>query len=145
MRANRLCMAAGGVMLLVLVFALRAERGASAPAQSPAHLAVVWTSGDPEVAHRMVLMYARAANKNKWFDSVELIVWGPSARLLAADKDIEAEVLAMKEEGITVRACVVCADSYGVVDRLRSIGLEVLGMGRPLTELLRSDAKVVTF
>ena len=58
-------------------------------------LAVVWTSGDPEVAHRVCLMYSHAAQTQKWFDHVTLIVWGPSARLLAADKDLQAKVKTM--------------------------------------------------
>jgi hypothetical protein len=36
-------------------------------------------------------MYTHAAATNKWFGEVRLIVWGPSARLLAADKDLQAK------------------------------------------------------
>jgi hypothetical protein len=108
-------------------------------------LAVLWTSGDPEVAHRVCLMYAHAAQKQKWFDRVVLIVWGPSARLLAADKDLQAKVTSMMKDGVKVQACVVCADSYGVSERLRELGLEVKPMGPPLTEMLKQGWKVLTF
>ena len=108
-------------------------------------LAVVWTSGDSEVAHRVCLMYSHAAHKQKWFDQVVLIVWGPSARLLAADKDLQAKVKAMMQDGMKVQACVACADSYGVSGRLREMGLEVKGMGPPLTEMLKDGWKVLTF
>ena len=37
-------------------------------------LVVLWTSGDPDVAHRVCLMYAHAAKKNGWFDEVTLII-----------------------------------------------------------------------
>jgi hypothetical protein len=118
----------------------------AAQATPPAgRLAVVWTSGDPEVAHRMCLMYSHAAKTAGWFGEVQLIVWGPSARLLAADKDLQAKVAAMQKDGVVVRACVVCADSYGVTARLRELGLEVKPMGPPLTELLKADWKVLTF
>jgi len=114
-------------------------------ASAETKLAVVWTSGDPEVAHRVCLMYAHAATTQKWFDQVTLIVWGPSARLLAADKDVQAKIKSMMEDGVQVQACVVCADSYGVSERLRELGLEVKAMGLPLTRMLKDDWEVVTF
>lgn len=120
----------------------------AAPADNapPQRLAVLWTSGDPEVAHRVAFMYTQAAASQQWFDEIQLIVWGPSARLLAADKDLQAAVQNMKASGVDVKACVVCADSYGVADQLRAMDLEVKGMGRPLTDLLQDDSwQVLTF
>ncbi len=111
----------------------------------PSKLAVVWNSGDPEVAHRVCLMYTHAAKSNQWFDEVRLIVWGPSARLLAADKDLQAKVKTMMDDGVIVQACIVCADSYGVADALRELGIEVKAMGRPLTDMLKGDYEVLTF
>ena len=116
------------------------------PEAGKARLTIVWTSGDPEVAHRMVLMYCKAAKSNQWFDEVRLIVWGPSARLVAADKDIQAKLTELKASGIVLEACVVCADSYGVSERLRELGLVVKPMGKPLTETIRDpSAHLVTF
>ncbi len=108
-------------------------------------LAVVWSSGDPDVAHGVCFMYTHNAARQKWFDQVRLIVWGPSARLLAGDKDLQAKVRAMIRDGVKVQACVACADSYGVSDHLRKLGIEVKGMGRPLSELLQTGWKVLTF
>jgi len=108
-------------------------------------LAVVWTSGDPDVAHRVCFMYCHNAKKQKWFDQVVLVVWGPSARLLAGDKDLQAKVKSMIQDGVRVQACVACADSYGVSDRLREMGIEVKGMGAPLTDMLKTGWKVLTF
>ncbi len=117
---------------------------ADQPAE-PSRLAVVWSSGDPDVAHRVCFMYTHNAARQKWFDEVRLIVWGPSARLLAGDKDLQAKVRAMIRDGVKVQACVACADSYGVSDHLRKLGIEVKGMGRPLSELLKTGWKVLTF
>ncbi len=122
-------------------------QNASDPAQAASEkLTIVWTSGDPEVAHRMVLMYGNAAKSNQWFDEVHLIIWGPSARLVAADKDIQAKLKEMKQNGVTLDACVVCADSYGVSDRLRELGIEVRPMGKPLSNIIREkDGHLITF
>lgn len=108
-------------------------------------LAVVWTSGDSEVAHKVCFMYTQAAKKAGWFDEVMLIVWGPSSRLLAGDKELQAAVEKMMDSGIDVQACVVCADMYGVADRLRAMGITVRPMGKPLSDMLKTDWKVLTF
>lgn len=108
-------------------------------------LAVVWTSGDPDVAHRVCLMYTHAAKRNEWFDHVLLIVWGPSARLLAGDKDLQDKVKAMQEDGIAIQACKACSDSFGVSGSLEKMGIEVKYMGKPLTTMLKEDWKVLTF
>ena len=119
----------------------------AAPRDEPAErLAIVWTSGDPDVAHRMVLMYANAAKARGWFDEVRIVVWGPSQRLVVADKDIRAAIDRLREAGVVVEACLACSDSYGITDDLRAMGLEVKYMGEPLSEFLKSDAwNVVTF
>jgi len=90
-------------------------------------------------------MYTHAARKQKWFDQIVLIVWGPSARLLSADKKLQAKIQAMLDDGVTVQACIVCADSYGVTERLRELGVEVKGMGRPLTDMIKGGWKILTF
>ncbi|MFO7775525.1 MAG: DsrE family protein [Candidatus Hydrogenedentota bacterium] len=108
-------------------------------------LAVVWTSGDPDVAHRMALMYTHAAKTQGWFDEVNLIVWGPSQRLLAADKEVQQKIEEMAADGVIVEACVVCAESYGLTDRLEELGLEVKAMGAPLSGHIKGDTDVITF
>ncbi|MFW6039426.1 MAG: DsrE family protein [bacterium] len=150
-RANRLrrtALAAGPLLLaigLVLVTWMNSQAASTQPA-SPRHLAVLWTSGDPDVAHRVAFMYTHGAAQQDWFERVRVIVWGPSARLLAGDKDLQAAVAEMKEHGVEVHACVACADSYGVTDTLRSLDIPVEPMGQPLTDLLRDNQwEVLTF
>ena len=108
-------------------------------------LAVVWTSGDADVAHKMCLMYTHAAKNNKWFDEVTLVVWGPSSRLLAGDKELQSKIKEMMASGIVVEACVVCADMYGVSEELREMGITVKGMGKPLSDMLKDGWKTLTF
>ena len=137
-------------VLLVLVLLLGAFAGqvfvkASDNCQESNRLAVVWTSGDVDVAHKMCLMYTHAAKNNKWFDEVTLVVWGPSSRLLAGDKELQSKIKEMMASGIVVEACVVCADMYGVSDELREMGITVKGMGKPLSDMLKDGWKTLTF
>jgi len=108
-------------------------------------LAVVWSSADPDVAHRVCFMYTHNAKTSRWFDEVELIVWGPSARLLVGDRDLRTKVKAMMTDGVVVRACIDCAVSYGVSEQLLAMGIDVRGMGEPLSSMLKGDWKVLTF
>jgi hypothetical protein len=108
-------------------------------------LGVLWTSGDPDVAHKVCFMYTHAAKTQKWFDEVMLIIWGPSSRLLAGDRELAAKVKAMMADGVVVQACKACADLYGVSDDLRALDIEVKYMGQPLSDMLKSDWKVLTF
>lgn len=113
---------------------LRAE---PSPAGSPDNLAVLWTSGDPEVAHRVAFLYTLNAKKQGWFKEVALIVWGPSQRLLAADQSIQAYVKEMQEAGVVVEACINCAEAYGITKAIEALGIEVKPMGKPLSEFLK--------
>jgi hypothetical protein len=109
-------------------------------------LAVLWTSGDPFVAHKVCFMYTHNAKKAGWWNEVQLIVWGPSSKLLAEDKKLQTAVKAMMADGVVIKACKACADSYGVSDDLAALGIEVKYMGKPLTEMLKSDQwQVLTF
>ena len=108
-------------------------------------LAVLWTSGDIDVAERVCLMYTHAAKQNQWFDEVVLIVWGPSAKLLAENEALQKKVMAMADNGVILQACVVCANSYGVTDKLRKMDIDVKGMGTPLTDYMKKGWHVLTF
>jgi len=113
---------------------------------SPDNLAVLWTSGDPYVAQKVCFMYTHNAKKQNWFNRVQLIVWGPSAKLLADDASLQDYVKTMMADGVEVKACKACADSYGVSDDLAALGIEVRYMGVPLTRMLKSaDWSTLTF
>ena len=106
---------------------------------------VVWSSGDKAVAVKMVYMYVYNAKKYGWVDEIQMLVWGPSAKLLSEDAELQASVKKMKDIGVILTACKACADSYGVSDKLRTIGVDVKYMGKELSDMLQSDWKVITF
>lgn len=108
-------------------------------------LVVIWTSGNPEVAFNVCLMYTHAAKKNNWFERVILVVWGPSAKLLSENSELQEKLKAMQNDGVESKACIVCANNYNVTDKLKNLGLDVKGMGVPLTEYLKNGYKVLTF
>ncbi len=108
-------------------------------------LVILWTSGDPDVALKVVFMYAGTSARVKWWSHVRLIIWGPSTKLTAENPEIQQGIAKMQENGVAVEACRACADDYGVSDTLSSLGIDVKFMGKPLTEYLKTGKKVLTF
>ena len=108
-------------------------------------LAVLWVSGDRDVAEKSCLMYTHAAKRNGWFDEVVLIVWGSSSRLLAEDKQLQEKIAAMKKDGVIVEACIACSNMLGVTDELKGLGINVIGMGVPLTNYMKQGYHILTY
>ncbi|MGD0337960.1 MAG: DsrE family protein [Bacteroidota bacterium] len=104
---------------------------------------ILWTSGDREVALKMVFMYAYYCKKNSWMDNVRLLVWGPSSKLLAEDTVLQEKLKDLKQVGVELYACKACADLYGVSDRLTQLGITVMYTGEMLAELQKSGWHVI--
>ncbi|MGC9346743.1 MAG: DsrE family protein [Anaerolineae bacterium] len=109
------------------------------------HLAVIWSSDNPEVAHKVCFMYTHNAKRHGWFEHVTLIVWGPSAELASRDIRIQEKLRAMAEDGVVLEACKACADAYGVSEKLTELGVDVKYMGVPLTEMLKAGWHTLCF
>ena len=139
---------AGGIVLscILLVFTSISSKGQQTEIEMEKDkLAVLWVSGDRDVAEKSCLMYTHAAKRNGWFDEVVLIVWGSSSRLLAEDEALQAKVKAMADDGVVLEACIACADMLGVTGELKELGIDVKGMGVPLTDYLKSGYHVLTY
>ena len=108
-------------------------------------LAVIWTSCDPDVAKSVCFMYTHNAFRNLWFDRVRLIVWGPSAGLLAGNDELKEQVKEMIDDGIEVYACIAGAKMFGAAEALAELGVSVTGMGKPLSDMLQQGWRVLTF
>ena len=108
-------------------------------------LAVLWVSGDPVVAEKSCLMYTHAAKRNGWFDEVVLIVWGSSSSLLAENEALQEKVKAMIDDGVILEACIACSNQLGVTDDLKALGIDVKGMGVPLSDYLKKGYHVLTY
>ena len=143
MRKPILIVAVLGACVLALVAWFSSSHAAHDEPSS--HLCVVWSSGDPDVAKNVCFMYTLNAKKRGWIDVVHLVVWGPSAKLLAENEELQADIEAMQDAGVVVEACVACANNYGVADDLKALGIDVKPMGVPLSDRLKGPWKVLTF
>ena len=108
-------------------------------------LLMVWSSGDIEVANKLVLLYGSVILPRAYWDEATIMIWGPSAQLLAQNKALQAKVKAIMETGVHFNCCVVCSDEYGVSSVLEELGVELTHTGEMLTFALQNDWKVLTF
>lgn len=131
------------VFIVALGFNLFAQENPTMKNKSD-KLAVLWTSDDPHLAEKMAFMYTYNAKKQGWFEEVVLIIWGPSAKLLSENKMTQDYVKKMQEAGVVVEACVACARMYGVDKQLAEMGIEVKGMGVPLSNYLKEGWKTLS-
>ncbi len=108
-------------------------------------LAVIWSSADREVALSNVFMYTKNSKLRGWWPTVRLVVWGPSAKLLCQDQELQEELELLKDAGVELQACKACSDMHRVSDQLEAMGIEVKYMGVPLTEMLQGGWTCLTY
>ncbi len=107
-------------------------------------LHILWTNADMDTSLRMVMMYATNSMLERWWDEVTVVIWGATARLVAENAQIQESIRVAMNVGVKFSACIACARQLGVVEKLEQLGIEVKGWGRPLTELLQSNEKLLT-
>jgi len=108
-------------------------------------LLIVWSSEEKEVATKLILLYGSVMLERKYWDEATIMLWGPSARLLAQDIELQEKVKIVQKTGVKFNACVVCTDDYGVSESLEKMGIELIHTGELLTKSLKDGTKVITF
>ena len=56
---------------------------------------ILWTTSEKDVAKNMLSMYAINSMKKGWWEKVNLIIWGGSAKLISEDAEIQELVRQM--------------------------------------------------
>ncbi len=111
---------------------------------SKKRLYVLWTNDNLVTAEKMVFMYTVNSRLKGWWDEVTLIIWGATTILVSEDAKIQGLVAKALEAGVHVTACKACADQLGVTEKLEELNIEVKYWGQPLTELLKSNERLLT-
>ncbi|MBN2851168.1 MAG: DsrE family protein [Clostridia bacterium] len=107
-------------------------------------LTVLLTSDNKETVVNMAFMYILNAKKNNWFNEIDLIIWGPSQKLVINDIDVKSILSDIMETGVRVFACKACSDRYGISGELQELNIDVKYMGKDLTSILKGDDRVLT-
>jgi len=105
---------------------------------------ILWTNADPITSELMVLMYAKASMHYGFWEEVQVIIWGATAKLVSENTKIQKLIADAQEAGVTFTACQACVESLGVQDNLRALDIEIKYWGEPLTEILKSNEKFIS-
>ena len=108
-------------------------------------LLIVWSTSEIEVAKKMILLYSSVILPRNYWDEAHIMIWGPSAKLLAENVELQEMVTKVQSTGVQFSCCVVCSDDYGVTEKLASLSIDMTHTGEMLTESLQSNWKVLTF
>lgn len=106
-------------------------------------LNILWTSNDKDTFQSMISMYSLNSIKNGWWDEVNIIIWGGSSKLAGQDEEIQKEIQKLISGGVTVEACLACADKYGSTEVLKNLGVDVKYM-RELTGIIKRGEHLIT-
>jgi len=107
-------------------------------------LNILWTTDNKDTIFNMISMYSINSKRNGWWDDVNVIIWGASAKLAGNDTQVQTEIMAMIGQGVHIEACKACADNFGVTETLERLGVTVRYTGEALTKYIRSEEKLIT-
>ncbi|MGC9151832.1 MAG: DsrE family protein [Microbacter sp.] len=107
-------------------------------------LNILWTTDNKETFFNMLSMYVINAKKRALWQEINVIIWGASSKLAGTDTEVQAKIVEMMAQGVTVEACLACAENLGVSESLSKLGVNLRSMGQPLTDYLKADEKILT-
>jgi hypothetical protein len=107
-------------------------------------LTILWTNADPLTSHHMVMMYARNAKMNGWFDSVTVVLWGAPQRYVIEDETIRLQIEIAKQAGVEFSACVSCSNNLSLTSELDELGIKTMRWGEKLSNILKSGEALIT-
>lgn len=111
---------------------------------SDRHLHILWTNADPDTSENMVLMYARNAMLNDWWDKVTVIVWGGPQRLVLENEAVRLKMQLARQAGVEFSACISCAINLGLEEKLQACEIETIRWGEKLSLLMQNGKHLLT-
>ena len=107
-------------------------------------LHVLWTNDDINTSNLMVMMYATNGMLYQLWDSVTVIIWGATTKLVVENELIQEQLKAAQHAGVKFSACIACARQFGVVEKLEELGVEVIPWVEPLTAIIQNGKPLLT-
>ena len=108
------------------------------------NLHILWTNDNLHTSSMMVMMYATNSMLYRLWDSVTVIIWGATAKLVAENEMIQEQLKAAQHADVNFSACVSCARQFGVVEKLAKLEIEVIPWTEPFTEIVQSGMPFIS-
>jgi hypothetical protein len=106
---------------------------------------MILSTADTIVHEELSFPYAINSKKQGWMDEVRVILWGPTERLAAEDKDFQDMISMLMVVGVEVIACKACSDNFSVSEELERQGIDVRYVGTLVSEMLKDGWYQLTF
>jgi hypothetical protein len=106
---------------------------------------VILATSDKDVALEIALFYPYTLAKEKYMDEVKVIIFGPSEKLVAHDKDVQKRIKKLQGVGVTISACKYCSDRMGVSEKLEKLGITVEYVSAGIAQMLKDGWASLTF
>lgn len=104
------------------------------------------TSGDPRILTDVVFPYVRNAKKHGWMDTIRVIFWGPSEKVLVSALEVKAQIIDLVDLlPENVFACQECAEDYHIKDLIEALGVNVEFIGQLISDMLKEEWLQLTF
>ena len=104
---------------------------------SPESVTILWSSGDPDVFYNCIKPYYNyTCEKNCW-NKMNLLLWGPSIRLLKENQDLQDDLAELISRGLKVKASRYSMEKYHLTEKLSKLGMEVLYIEEDITNELK--------
>ena len=107
-------------------------------------LFLLWTNADPVTAELMVFMYAENSMKYHKWESITIIIWGATAKLVADNLEIQSKIKMLQDMGVHFTACITCAKELEVQNTLEELGIDLIKWLEPLTAIIKGNHKLIT-
>lgn len=107
-------------------------------------LYILWTNADIHTSMHMVMMYATNSMLRGWWDNVKVIIWGATTKLVSENDLVQEKMKMAMQAGVEFTACIACAGIFGVADTLKDLGIEVIPWGKPLTDIIQGNGKLLS-
>ncbi len=102
-------------------------------------LLIVISTQNADSIMKFPLLYGGVSLPRGYWERVHVMFWGASILQARDNQTVRSKVQAIQKEGVEFSSCVVCAEEYGAVEALESIGIPCNHTGELLTQALKSD------
>ena len=107
-------------------------------------LTVLWTSGDKELALKVVFRYIEDVLDKKAWENVRLIIWGPSVKLAGKDKAVRQHLTDLINKGVEIECCTICADEYDVTIPIEALGIKMGMVQVEITKIIQNQEPMLS-
>lgn len=102
------------------------------------NLLIVIATNNVDSIMKFPLLYGGVSIPRNYWKRVHIMFWGASIKVVAKNKEIKEKVNSMIKDGVEFSSCIVCAQEYNAVKKLKKIGITSNHTGELLTKALKN-------